>query len=80
MLDQVFQTMVSKGENENLEDFENNYEMYFNKSDQILKQFEDMEYRNLKLIEQTQEHEQAYDELNSNYQKTKKSQDTKIEA
>ena len=32
--------------------------------DSNLEQFDDMEYRNLKLIEQTQEHEQAFDELN----------------
>ena len=50
---------------ESIEEFENNYEMYFKESGQILEQFDDMEYRNIKLIEQTSEHETTYDELNS---------------
>lgn len=51
--------------------------MYFTEPQQLLDIFADLELQNLFLIQNSQETEQALEELKQNYQETKKQMDDK---
>lgn len=52
-----------------LEEFENDYDMYFKNPSQLVEIFNDLEERNLFLIQTTQDAEQNFEELKTKFNK-----------
>ncbi|CAK59698.1 unnamed protein product (macronuclear) [Paramecium tetraurelia] len=76
--DKQFQQMVDNKKLDELEEFEDEYEMYFKQPSQLVEIFNDLEERNLFLIQTTQDAEQNLEELKTKFNKIKKSLDDKV--
>ncbi|CAD8119074.1 unnamed protein product [Paramecium sonneborni] len=64
---------------EELEDFEDEFEMYFKQPSQLINIFNDLEERNLFLIQTAQETEQNLEEVKSKFQKLQHEKSIKIQ-